>query len=142
LYNTAGRDAIASPKERSVFAKWKFIGASVSIVIVALLITGTLSFHGRKADVAEDFTNWASEKTPPEYIKSHYLRRSNYPTVVVFINSVLGNAYSTWRNPRTNAFWPTLVAEDPIFRNTDIYVNSYPSSSTDPPPLSTNYLIS
>src|SRR5207253_4316206 len=66
-----------------------------------------------------------SAASPPAYIRSQYIRRANYPVVIVFVGSVFGD--STWMNRRTHAFWPKLVAEDAVLENTDIYVHSYAS---------------
>jgi len=47
--------------------------------------------------------------------------------VIVFVHGATGNAISTWTNESTGAYWPRLIADDPVFREEDIFVYEYPS---------------
>jgi len=73
---------------------------------------------------------------PSDYTTSHYLRRTNAETVIVFVHGVFGGGIGTWKNPETGAYWPQLLADDKSFGNSDIYVYSYPT-----PYLSQSYTI-
>lgn len=61
-------------------------------------------------------------------IDSHYVGPNGSPTVVVFVHGVFGDAESTWKNSRTNAYWPELVENDNDFGKIDVFVASYPTS--------------
>ena len=62
---------------------------------------------------------------PPKL--SHFVRDNSQEKVVVFIHGITGDADKTWRNKESEAYWPTLLTEDPDFAEFDIYVVSYPS---------------
>jgi pimeloyl-ACP methyl ester carboxylesterase len=62
--------------------------------------------------------------------KARYVvRRENPTNAVIFVHGVLGNAASTWRNDATGAFWPTLVANDPAFARSSVYLYQYPTNA-------------
>lgn len=46
-------------------------------------------------------------------------------TAVVFVHGVLSNANSSWYNPRTGAYWPRLVAQDPDFGAAAVFLGGY-----------------
>lgn len=55
-----------------------------------------------------------------------YLRRSDKDRIIVFVNGIFGDAVSTWTND-DGAYWPTLIAEDHAFDDSDIYVHNFQS---------------
>ena len=59
--------------------------------------------------------------------QSHYVRRQNADTVIVFVHGIFGGAVGTWTNPDSRAYWPQMVADDSTFQNADVYVYSYSS---------------
>jgi pimeloyl-ACP methyl ester carboxylesterase len=59
--------------------------------------------------------------------RSHYVRDAKKDSVIVFVHGVLGDSQSTWTNITTKAYWPSLMKDDPHFRDFDIFVVSYPS---------------
>lgn len=62
---------------------------------------------------------------------SHYERPSTISgpykeRVIVFVHGIFGDADNTWRfSP--NVFWPKLLLADDAFRDSDVYVASYPT---------------
>jgi len=75
----------------------------------------------------------STEVSAPEPVRqggaantSFYVRNSARGRVIVFVHGLFGDAVSTWTN-RNGTYWPTLVARDPIFDDSDIYVHSFPS---------------
>ena len=73
-------------------------------------------------------------KTPPPVsavpvtpVRSQYIRRTNADTVVVFVHGIFGDAYSTWTNAATHAYWPDLLTKDHAFNGTDVYVHAFSS---------------
>lgn len=46
--------------------------------------------------------------------------------VIVFVHGIFGDADATWRYS-ANVYWPRLLLSDEAFRDSDIYVASYPS---------------
>jgi hypothetical protein len=50
---------------------------------------------------------------------------AGHKKIVIFLHGVLGGSVSTWTNPRTGAFWPKLLADDPDFSKYDVYVYGY-----------------
>ncbi len=93
---------------------------------LVLLIASTFHFCNDNrvpsppATVAEDFG------------PSHYVRRTNADTVIVFVHGVFGGSVGTWKNPQNGAYWPNLLADDKTFKNTDVYVYSYSSPYLGP----------
>jgi pimeloyl-ACP methyl ester carboxylesterase len=53
-------------------------------------------------------------------------------TVIIFVHGVIGNAYDTWLNHETKAYWPQLIADDEEFASCNIYAYEYGSPSVDP----------
>jgi len=45
--------------------------------------------------------------------------------LIVFVHGVLGGASTTWGQPGSENFWPSLVQSDPRFADFDIYVVNY-----------------
>ncbi len=58
---------------------------------------------------------------------SHYIRRTNADTAIVFVHGIFGGSIGTWTNSETGAYWPKLLLDDPAFNNADVYVYSYAS---------------
>ena len=48
-------------------------------------------------------------------------------TLIVFVHGVTGDGTSTWTNERTRAYWPSLVANDPVFATANVFAYEYPS---------------
>lgn len=49
-------------------------------------------------------------------------------TAVIFVHGVLGSSETTWKNGKTNAYWPALMRADAkTFGEADIYVYDYPT---------------
>ena len=67
---------------------------------------------------------------------SEHVRQAGKESVIVFVHGVTGNATSTWTNEQTHAYWPHLVASDPVFRGEDVFIYDYPS-----PKFGTSYNI-
>lgn len=63
---------------------------------------------------------------------SRYIRNEepNKTKVIVFVHGVTGDANTTWTNEETNAYWPSMVKEDPAFHKANVYVFQYPSPPT------------
>lgn len=64
----------------------------------------------------------------PEELRKHsggYCRGPEKDRVIVFVNGIFGDAVDTWSNK--GAYWPALLAGDPTFSDTDIYVHSFDS---------------
>lgn len=62
--------------------------------------------------------------TPPV---SGFFGPSDRDKVVVFIHGVTGNNETSWRNPKTGAYWPELLQADPDFKDYAIYLLGYRS---------------
>jgi len=45
--------------------------------------------------------------------------------IIIFVHGLWGDTESTWTNPTNHAYWPKLVADDPSFKEYDIYVYGY-----------------
>src|ERR1700686_3811733 len=55
-----------------------------------------------------------------------YLRGPKKDRVIVFVNGIFGDAVSTWKNDN-GAYWPTMIAADRAFDDSDIYVHNFQS---------------
>ena len=44
-----------------------------------------------------------------------YLNEKEQDKAIIFLHGVFGDATSTWRNSKTGAYWPSLVAKDQDF---------------------------
>jgi pimeloyl-ACP methyl ester carboxylesterase len=54
--------------------------------------------------------------------------------VIVFVHGIFGDARETWTNSGpSKSFFPDLVADDPQFKNVDIYAYEYPTSFLNGP---------
>jgi hypothetical protein len=78
------------------------------------------------------FTNSCTKKPTAaepgsDLTQSHYIRRQNADTVIVFVHGIFGGAVGTWTNPDSRAYWPQMVADDAAFQNSDVYVHAYSS---------------
>ena len=51
------------------------------------------------------------------YIK----KQSGSKIVIVFVHGLVGDAKWSWT--KNGAYWPLLIADDPVFQNADIYVH-------------------
>ena len=74
--------------------------------------------------------NHTPSSSPPatqeqEFGPSHYIRRTNADTVIVFVHGIFGGSIGTWTNSETHAYWPNLLLDDPAFKGADVYVYSY-----------------
>ena len=56
---------------------------------------------------------------------SEKLTNNECKTAIVFVHGFMGDSKNTWTNSDTNAYWPTLMANDDDFSNYDIYVINY-----------------
>lgn len=65
--------------------------------------------------------------TTPEGGRSRYVRGPGKSRVIVFVNGVFGDSVSTWTNSESRAYWPDLLASDPEFGESDIYVYDFES---------------
>jgi tetratricopeptide (TPR) repeat protein len=45
--------------------------------------------------------------------------------LIIFVHGVFGSATTTWGDPRKETFWPAMVAKDPRFTDSDIYLINY-----------------
>ncbi len=67
---------------------------------------------------------------PASAAESRYLRKvAGNQQVVVFVHGVMGDSDATWTNADTTAHFPTLLAQDPAFAGSDVFVVEYPSPS-------------
>ena len=67
----------------------------------------------------------------PAAAESRYVRQvAGNRQVVVFVHGVMGNSDATWTNAETGANFPTLLAQDPAFAGSDVFVVEYPSPPT------------
>src|SRR5215469_2083257 len=71
----------------------------------------------------EGVTDHAPTPTPIGYFRNNHL-----DSVIVFVSGLFGDTRNTWTNPRSNAFWPALIANDALFRNEDIYIYAHSAS--------------
>ncbi len=68
---------------------------------------------------------------PVAAAESRYVRQvAGNRQVIVFVHGVTGNSDATWTNADTGANFPTLLAQDPAFAGSDVFVVEYPSPST------------
>jgi pimeloyl-ACP methyl ester carboxylesterase len=86
---------------------------SFRALIVALLIFWTLPAYGQPS-------------TDLKYIR----QTTSASSVIVFVHGVLGDNVSAWTNK--DAYWPKLIADDPEFKNEDVYVYEYPTTFFGP----------
>jgi len=77
-----------------------------------------------------------NQRQAPEVNESEYIRANQNGGVIVFVHGVQGNSKETWTNPVTKAYWPELLANDPVFKAFNIYVYEY-----DSPLLGATYTI-
>jgi len=77
--------------------------------------------------------SWAADCAPTR--KLGYLTaepKASATSVVVFIHGVLSNSHDAWTYTRwmgRNIFWPCLIAEEPAFRDTNIFLYNYPTET-------------
>ncbi len=90
----------------------------VNIALALLPIFLVQSCNPTKAPAVDPSTDLA---------QSHYVRRLNADTVIVFVHGIFGGAVGTWTNPDSHAYWPQMVGDDSPFQNSDVYVYSYSS---------------
>ena len=69
----------------------------------------------------------SSPRSQAEGASEFIRRQAGNESVIVFVHGATGNAISTWTNESTGAYWPRLIADDPMFREEDIFVYEYPS---------------
>lgn len=97
-------------------------------ILVSLLLLIASTFH---------FCHDNSTTSPPateagDFGPSHYVRRTNSDTVIVFVHGVFGGSIGTWKNPQNGAYWPNLLLDDETFKKADVYVYSYSSPYLGP----------
>jgi pimeloyl-ACP methyl ester carboxylesterase len=68
--------------------------------------------------------NQASSRVSRFYKQSP---RDGTSRLIIFLHGVMGGAATTWGQPETPNFWPTVVESDPRFSDYDIYVVNYSS---------------
>ena len=54
-----------------------------------------------------------------------WIHRSPSKTVFVFVHGILSNSHECWLNKKTKAYWPSLVANDPFFEDSSVFVSGY-----------------
>lgn len=70
----------------------------------------------------------ATRKISPDIKGIQYQRKQGSDRLIIFIHGITGNSYDTWKNQRTDAFWPELLEKDNTFNDTDIAVFGYNTS--------------
>src|ERR1700728_1412268 len=56
--------------------------------------------------------------------QSFYERTGHADRVIVFVHGIFGTSLDTW-NCSPEISWPNLLKDDPVFRDSDIYVAGY-----------------
>jgi pimeloyl-ACP methyl ester carboxylesterase len=101
-----------------------------SSVLVAgallLAIAGSGGCKGDRSGSSGPVTPPGGTPTPAPF-KSGYLHPPTHDRVVIFVNGVFGDSVSTWKNSESGAYWPELLAGDPAFQDSDVYVHSFES---------------
>lgn len=54
--------------------------------------------------------------------------------LMIFVHGVFGNATTTWGDPQKETFWPAMLARDPRFTDSDIYLINYRTPYIDQAP--------
>lgn len=61
-------------------------------------------------------------------MKGQWVRKPNSDVVVVFIHGIFSDGDSCWKNNKSGAYWPNLVASDSSISLTGVYVFTYKTS--------------
>ncbi len=56
-----------------------------------------------------------------------FIRQSTTERLILFVHGFTGDREKSWTHDRKGAFWPALLAEDPVFATADIATYGYPS---------------
>lgn len=100
----------------------------MSLTLAALLCLALLATACDKPGTTPGGTTPSPGTKPtPAPFKSGYLRPPTQKRVIIFVNGVFGDSVSTWKNAGSGAYWPELIANDPQFAGSDIYVHSFES---------------
>jgi pimeloyl-ACP methyl ester carboxylesterase len=82
-----------------------------------------------------DHNDKTGSSPPPskaeDFAPSRYMRRTNSDTVIVFVHGIFGGSVGTWTNAQNGAYWPKLILDDDAFKDSDVYVYSYPTPYLD-----------
>ena len=100
------------------------LGFAAAGVLVLLSSAGCPKNESKAPGATAGVT--ASPATP-EGGRSRYVRGPGKNRVIVFVNGVFGDSVSTWTNAESRAYWPDLLASDPEFSESDIYVYDFES---------------
>lgn len=58
-----------------------------------------------------------------------FVKKSGASRVIIFIHGFQGDRDSTWRNSRSHAYWPELIAKDEAFSASDVFVYGYETNA-------------
>lgn len=76
--------------------------------------------------ISSGFSSTAQGTTSVISPSAHYVSDHHASRVIVFVHGLNGNARDTWLFDSAH-YWPKMIADDPSFADTDIYVASYPT---------------
>src|SRR5713226_9114439 len=62
---------------------------------------------------------------PPEVANNCWVDYRSSGTVFVFVHGVQSSAKECWYQPKTGAFWPHLVRDDPNFASASVFLAGY-----------------
>lgn len=68
-----------------------------------------------------------NSKRPPEQTNNVWFCYRDTDTAIVFVHGVLSDNNSAWYNETSEAYWPSLIAEDPTFKDAAIFLGGYPT---------------
>lgn len=103
--------------------------AGLSLMVSLSACVGCRPGNASPAQPEQSKTESVSAASPLSNLRSHsggYLKQPNHKRVIVFVNGIFGDAISTWQNSDGN-YWPQMLANDPDFKDVDIYVHSFDS---------------
>ena len=66
----------------------------------------------------------AAKQSPYAIPPPVFIRRLEAPRLLVFVHGLQGDGTTSWTSGN-GAYWPTLVASDPAFKDFDIFVHEY-----------------
>ncbi len=112
---------IGSPRRRS---GRDFVRAALCV----LVLVSAAACGGKDGSKSADrVPTSATAPAAPAGGRSRYVRGPAKNRVIIFVNGVFGDSVSTWTNAETGAYWPDLLAADPEFSESDIYVYDFES---------------
>ena len=105
----------------------RFLRRGPSIPLALLLVAIWTSACDKAGTTPGGTTPAPPTRPTPAPFKSGYLRPPTQKRVIIFVNGVFGDSVSTWKNSGSGAYWPDLIANDPQFVGSDVYVHSFES---------------